>query len=98
MLGVPAALGFAVEPDVPRLAERVIGPADRAARVGPDPVFGLDQEGPVADLVADQLGQGRRAERDLARRPSRECVAADLFAAWSKSVVASGSTGIASKR
>ena len=50
------------EPEVAWLAERVIRPANRACRVGTDPVFGLDEEGPVADIVANQLGQGGRPE------------------------------------
>src|SRR4051794_40067815 len=51
VLDIPAPLGVE-EPGVPRLAERVIGAANGAARVGPDPIFGLDEQRAVADLLA----------------------------------------------
>src|SRR5262249_13137219 len=63
VFGVPApARATAIEPYVPRLAERVVRPADRASRIGSDPVFILDQEHPVADFRSEQLGDRRRPE------------------------------------
>src|SRR5947209_5636571 len=41
VLRVPSPLGTTIEADVPRLTERIVGPADGTLRVGPDPVLGL---------------------------------------------------------
>ena len=70
VLGVPGTALSPKEAYVAGLAEGVVGAADRACGVGADPVFGLDQEHAVADLVAHQFGDGGRAERTGAVGPS----------------------------
>lgn len=60
VFGVPYTACLAVHPDMPRLAERVIGAADCTGRVGADPVLGLGEQNSVADFVTEHLRQGGR--------------------------------------
>src|SRR5262245_58053777 len=59
VLGVPATLrAAAVEANVPRFAEWIVQPADRARGVRANPVFIIDEKDSVADFLADQLSHG----------------------------------------